>query len=503
MSIAKKLVGQTAAYGLSSIVGRALNYLLVPLYTGVFAPAEYGVVTKLYAIVAFLNIVYTYGMETAFFRYANKPGVDRRELYHKVQTLILTSSLLFTAVLVLFSSSIAAELGYPGREKYIIWLAITMAVDAISAIPFARLRLENQAVRFAIIRLSNIFLVIAGNLFFLIFCRQVYEGKYLVGLRPFIDTIYDPNLGVGYIFLVNMVANLLFIPMLWREFVDFRFRLSFKEMSPMLVYAFPILVMGLAGATNEMLSRLMLEDWLPEGFYKGVTNEDALGIFGANYKLAIMMSLMIQAFRYSAEPFFFSQSQEKNSPATFAVVMRWFVIVCALAYLGISANLDLFQYFLGQKAYRTGMEVVPVLLLAYLFNGVYYNLTVWFKLTDKTHYGTYITIFGAIVTVVANFMLIPVLGYMGSAIAAFLCYFTMSVVCYAIGQKYFPVPYPIKAIFGYLLLASGLIWLAYAWDIESFWLRQAYHLALCAVFLAVVWVVEKPLQRNAPATAVK
>jgi O-antigen/teichoic acid export membrane protein len=497
MSIAKKLVGQTAAYGLSSIVGRALNYLLVPLYTIVFEREEYGVVTKLYAIVAFLNIVYTFGMETAFFRFANKPGADRQALYHKVQTLILMTSLVITVGLVLYASPIARALGYPGREKYIIWLAITMAVDAISAIPFAKLRLENKAIRFATIRLTNIFLVIGGNMFFLVFCRQIYEGDYLPGLRPLVTAIYDPNLRVGYIFLVNMVANLLFIPMLWREFTDFRFKLQLKEMWPMLVYAFPILIMGLAGATNEMLSRIMLDHWLPENFYPGVTKQQALGVFGATYKLAIMMSLMIQAFRYSAEPFFFSQSQDKNSPATFAVVMRWFVIVCAFAYLGISANLDIFQYFLGRESYRTGLEIVPVLLLAYLFNGIYYNLTVWFKLTDKTRYGTYITIFGAVITVVANILLIPVIGYMGSAIAAFLCYFSMAVVCYAIGQKFFPVPYPLKAIFGYLALASALIWLAYAPEIVNFWLRQAYHLAICLVFLAVVWVVEKPGLRRA------
>lgn len=496
MSIAKKLVGQTAAYGLSSIVGRALNYLLVPIYTRVFAPEEYAVVTKLYAVVAILNILYTYGMETAFFRFANKPDTDRRVLYHKVQTLLLTSSLVLTSVFVLFSTPIAAGLGYPGKERYIIWLAITMGVDAVSAIPFARLRLENQAARFAIIRLTNILLVMGGNLFFLIFCRQVYEGKYLTQLQPIVSAIYNPTLGVGYIFWVNMVANLLFIPMLWREFSDFRFRLSLQEMWPMLVYAFPILIMGLAGNTNEMLSRLMLEDWLPENFYPGVSNEAALGIFGANYKLAVMMSLIIQAFRYAAEPFFFSQAQDKNSPRTFALVMRWFVIVCGLAYLGISANLDLFQYFLGGGSYRSGLAVVPVLLLAYLFNGIYYNLTIWFKLTDKTQYGTYITIFGTVVTVVSNFLLIPVLGYMGSALGAFLCYFLMAVVCYAMGQKYFPVPYPVKAILGYLLLASALIWLASAWPLENFWLRQVYHLTLCGVYVVIVFFLErKGLQR--------
>ncbi|WP_192822338.1 lipopolysaccharide biosynthesis protein [Rufibacter sp. LB8] len=492
MSLAKKLMGQTAAYGLSSIVGRALNYLLVPVYTSVFAPEEYAVVTKLYAFVAFLNIVYTYGMETAFFRFANKEGADQLDLYHKVQSMVLTSSLLLTAAFIIGAQPIAESLGYPGQEKYIIWLAITMGVDALVAIPFARLRLQNKAIQFATIRLTNILLVIGGNLFFLVFCRHVYQGDYFTLLQPFVRTIYNPELGVGYIFAVNMVANLLFIPLLWRQLADFRFKLDFGFLWPMLVYAFPILFMGLAGATNEMLSRLMLEDWLPENFYPGTSNEAALGIFGANYKLAIMMSLIIQAFRYAAEPFFFSQAQDKNSPNTFAVVMRWFVIFCALVYLGISVNLDIFQYFLGRESYRTGMEVVPVLLLAYLFNGVYYNLTVWFKLTDKTFYGTYITIFGAIVTVAANYLLIPVLGYMGSAIAALLCYVAMAAVCYALGQKYFPVPYPLKAIFGYLLLASALIWVGYTWDLENFWLRQVYHFALCGVFLAVVWVVEKP-----------
>ncbi len=494
MSIAKKLVGQTAAYGLSSIVGRGLNFLLIFLHGYVFLPEEYSVVAKLYAFVAFLNIVYTYGMETAFFRFANKPGVDQKALYNQVQSLVLTSSVLLSAIIIGFAGNIADLLGYPGQEKYIVWLAITMAVDAVVAIPFARLRLENKALKFASIRIINILIVVAGNLFFLLLCRDIYLGKYLPQLSGVVSVIYNHEIGVGYIFVVNMVANLLFIPLLWREFIDFRFVLKLKIMWPMVVYALPILFMGLAGTTNEMLSRLMLEDWLPDNFYPNMSNEAALGVFAANYKLAMLMSLMIQAFRYAAEPFFFSQAQDKNSPQTFAVVMRWFVIILALAYLGISVNLDLLQ-FVFRAEFREGVAIVPVLLLAYLFNGVYYNLTVWFKLTDKTKYGTYITVFGAFVTIVANFLLIPVMGYMGSAVSALLCFFSMSVVCYAIGQKYFPVPYPLKAIFGYLLLASGLIWLAYAWQIDNFWLSTAYHLALCLVFVAVVWVVERPALR--------
>ncbi|MGV3540541.1 MAG: lipopolysaccharide biosynthesis protein [Rufibacter sp.] len=495
MSIAKKLLGQTAAYGLSSIVGRGLNFLLIFLHGYVFLPEEYSVVAKLYAFVAFLNIVYTYGMETAFFRFANKPDADRKALYNQVQSLVLTSSLILSGIFIVFAGNIAAWLDYPGQERYIIWLSITLAVDAVVAIPFARLRLENKAMKFASIRIVNILLVVAGNLFFLLLCRDIYLGKYLPELKGVVSAIYNPEIGVGYIFLVNMVANLLFIPMLWREFIDFKFVLKLGNMWPMVVYALPILFMGLAGTTNEMLSRLMLEDWLPENFYLDMSNEAALGVFAANYKLAMLMSLMIQAFRYAAEPFFFSQAQDKNSPQTFAMVMRWFVIILALAYLGISVNLDLLQ-FVFREEFRAGVAVVPVLLLAYLFNGVYYNLTVWFKLTDRTQYGTYITVFGAVVTIAANFLLIPVIGYMGSAVAALLCYLAMAVVCYVIGQKYFPVPYPIKAIFGYLLLASGLIWLAYALELENFWLRQVYHLGLCAVFVAVVWVVERPALRR-------
>ncbi|RNI30241.1 polysaccharide biosynthesis protein [Rufibacter immobilis] len=490
MSIAKKLVGQTAAYGLSSIVGRGLNFLLIFLHGYVFLPEEYSVVAKLYAYVAFLNILYTYGMETAFFRFANKPGANRQVLYNQVQSLVLTSSILLSGLFIFFSGPIANWLGYPDQQRYIVWLAITMGVDSIVAIPFARLRLENKAMKFASIRIINILLVVAGNLFFLLLCRHIYLGKYLPQLKGLVSYLYQPEIGVGYIFLVNMVANLLFIPLLWREFASFRFSLKLGAMKPMVVYALPILFMGLAGTTNEVLSRLMLDDWLPEGFYPNMSNEAALGVYFANYKLGMLMSLMIQAFRYAAEPFFFSQAQDKNSPQTFSVVMRWFVIVLALVYLGISVNLDLLQ-FVFREDYRAGVIVVPVLLLAYLFNGVYYNLTVWFKLTDRTQYGTYITVFGAVVTVVANFLLIPVMGYMGSALATLLCYFTMSVVCYAIGQKYFPVPYPLKAIFGYLLLASGLIWLSLFIEIENFWVRQVFHLALCLVFVAVVWGLER------------
>lgn len=492
MSIAKKLVGQTAAYGLSSIVGRALNYLLVPIYTAVFLPEEYGVVSYLYAFVAFFNILYTYGMETAFFRFANKPDADQEKLYNQVLSLILCSSAAFTTILILASGSIAAYIGYPEQQRYIVWLALVLAIDAVVAIPFARLRLKGKAMQFAGTKLANILLTVGANMFFLVLCRDIYQGDYLQQLRPLATRLYNPEFGVGYIFLINLVANALLLPMLWSELKIFRFGLSKEVLQPMWVYAYPLLFMGLAGMVNEVIDRIMLERYLPDEFYKGMSNMAAVGVYSACYKLSIFMTLAIQAFRYAAEPFFFAQAQDKSSPHTFALVMKWFVIACAFIFLFISANLEDFALLLRDPAYREGIMVVPVLLLANLFLGVYYNLSVWFKLTDKTHFGTYISFGGAALTVLLNLLLIPVLGYMGSAIATFCCYFGMAMASYVLGNRHYPIPYPVYTIGGYVLLAIGLLWLAYEVEVANFWLRHAYHLAVCAVFAAVVFLVERP-----------
>jgi O-antigen/teichoic acid export membrane protein len=490
MSIAKKLVGQTAAYGLSSIVGRALNYLLVPVYTRVFLPEEYGVVSYLYAFVAFFNIVYTYGMETAFFRFANKPETDPKAVYNRVLSAILVSSTIFTTVLLLFSDNIARYVGYPEQREYIIWLALVLAIDAIVAIPFAWLRHQNKAIKFASIKLSNILLTVGGNLLFLVFFRHIYEGKYLQELQPLVSQLYDPTFGVGYIFLINLVANALLLPMLWKELRIFRFKLDVAQLKPMLTYAWPLLFMGLAGMVNEVIDRILLERYLPEGFYPNTSNMAAVGIYSACYKLAIFMTLTIQAFRYAAEPFFFSQAKEKDSPQAFATVMKWFVIFCAFIFLFISTNLEAFAYLIGPE-YWDGLMVVPVLLLANLFLGVYYNLTVWFKLTDKTHFGTYISFGGAAITIILNLMLIPVLGYMGSAIATLVCYFSMALTTYLLGNVHYPIPYPVKTILAYILFATALVLAALYIPVENFWLRHVYHLALSGVFLAVVWLRER------------
>ncbi|RPD49772.1 polysaccharide biosynthesis protein [Hymenobacter sediminis] len=492
MSIAKRLASQTAVYGISSIVGRVLNTLLVPIYTKRFAAAQYGIVTGLYAYVSFLNVLFTYGMETTYFRFANRPGTDRQELYNRVMTLLILTSILLTIALGLLARPLMSLLSLPpGHERFAIWIAVILGLDAVAAIPFARLRLENKAKKFAAIRLANIVLNVGLNLFFIVFCPDVLAGDYLTGLRPFIEKAYDPSIGVGYVFISNLAASAFTLLLLSRELLDFRPSLSLEPLRPLLRYAYPIMLMGLAGMVNETLDRILLPRWLPENFYPGQSNLAAVGIYGACYKISILMSLVIQAFRYAAEPFFFAQSNDKNSPRTFALVLKWFTLCCAMLFVGVSVNVDIVaQLFLRRPEYLQGLAVVPVLLLANLFLGVYWNLSVWFKLTDKTYYGTYIGFAGAVLTVALNFLLIPVLGYMGSAIATLACYFLMAALCWWLGERHFPVPYPVLKLLGWLSLAVGVVALSWWLPVTAGWPRYGFHALLTLGFVGAVALIE-------------
>ncbi len=485
-------------------MGRVLNYLLVPLYTAVFAPAEYGIVTELYAYVAFLNVVFTYGMETAYFRFANQPGAHRKQLYRRILTMILVTSLLGATAITLSADAIAEWLRYPGQGRYVTWLGWGLAIDAIVALPFARLRLENRAARFATLRLLNILLILAASWFFIVFAPTVSPpGAALQGrgeeawVRSLVAAVYDPRLGVGYVFLITLCANALWLPLLWRQLRDWRPSISPATTRMLLLYSLPLLVAGLAGMVNEVLDRVLLKRWLPPGFYPGLTNAGALGVYGACYKLSIFMSLVIQAFRYAAEPFFFGQATDKNSPRTFALVMKWFVVACCLIFLVISLFLDDFGQLLRSPVYRSGLGVVPILLLANLFLGVYINASIWFKLTDRTRFGTYLAVGGAVLTVGLNWLLIPRLGYMGCAWTTLACYASMALACVLLGQRFYPIPYAIGRIGGYLALAVGLVVGAGYVGPTGWWAERAWHAALVLGFVAVVAVAERGTWRRA------
>lgn len=477
MNQLKRLAGETVLYGLGSIVPRFLNFLLVPLHTSVFAPEDYGVITKLFAYVAVINIIFMFGMETAYFRFATKPGADEKRVFNLAQTIVVSISILFSIIFIVWANPIAQFFLIPTHADLVIWLAIIMLVDAIVAIPFARLRLEKKASRFAIGKLINIFILVGLNLFFL-------------------KISFNPSIGVGYVVLANLLANgfylLFFAPTLlsWRPAFD-------GNISPsMLSYAYPIMFMGLAGMTNEMFSRLTLEWWLPKDFYPGKSGDYALGVFGACYKFAMLMSLAVQAFRYAAEPFFFSNASDKNSPQLFAKVNHYFVIVCCALLLTVSINLDILKYFLGNEEYWEGLSIVPILLTGYLFLGVYYNLSVWYKLTDKTHYGTLITVGGAIITITLNYLLIPTLGYVGSSWVTLICYFSMTIACYLLGQKYYPIPYSVLKSLGYITITIALIYLVNPVEFSAQWMTTAFHGIVLVFYLVVIYLIERSYLRQ-------
>jgi O-antigen/teichoic acid export membrane protein len=490
MNPLKKLAGETAIYGISSIVGRVLNYLLVPLYTTVFMEGEYGVITKLYAYVAFLNIIYTYGMETAFFRYASQG--DLLKTYQQCAGMILMTSTLFSGIILIGAPSIAVYLEIPGQVHLVRFLAGILFIDAVSAIPFARLRLENKALTFALAKLAAIAITIGLNLMFLLLPYLVIQKGYLPGLEPSVVEMLNPAYGVGYVFLANLLGNAMIILILRKYFLQIRFNTSWHFAKPLLKYGLPIFLMGLAGIANEQADKLMIPALLPDNFYPGKSSMAALGIYGASFKLSIFMLLAIQAFRYAGEPFFFSHAKNKQAPELFAKVMYYFVVICVFILLAVGLNIELLgQIFLRQPSYREALYLVPILLFGKLLFGIYINLSVWFKLVDKTLAGTYISLLGAGITVLVNWILIPIIGYTGAAIASVACYGTMSFACWNWGRKHFPIPYKWLSILGHLTIGVVVIYLASSFRPESNFLYHLFNMGVPMAYLVVVALFEK------------
>jgi O-antigen/teichoic acid export membrane protein len=477
----KKLASQTAIYGLSSVVGRLLNYLLVPLYTRYFIPEEYGVVTELYAYVAFLVIVLTYGLETAFFRFSQKENNNRIVYSTSLISLIFTS-LLFICFMFSFSENISAFIGYSTNQEYVKWFALIIGLDAISSISFAKLRALNKATRFALIRLVNIFINIGLNLFFIIYCPYVIEND-LQSLN-FVNSVYSQSVGVGYIFIANLIASVVTIFMLLPEMINSVWIFDKKLWKKMMIYASPLLLAGLAGMTNETIDRILLKYLLPDN----INSSREIGLYGAFYKLSVIMILFIQTFRFAAEPFFFSQERQVNAKKIYADVMKFFVIILAFIFLIVTTFYDFFINFLGSDYHdERGFLVVSILLLANFFLGIYYNLSIWYKLTEKTIYGAGLAVFGATITVILNFILIPSIGFVGSAFATLICYFSMMIVSFILARKHYPIPYNFSRILLYFSLMISIFVILYY---TSFTLL--IDVLFILVYLLIVYVLEKP-----------
>ncbi|MEX1187711.1 MAG: polysaccharide biosynthesis C-terminal domain-containing protein [Bacteroidia bacterium] len=482
MNPLRTLASQTAIYGLSSIVGRLLNYLLVPLHTRVFFPEQYGVVTEMYSYVAFLLIVLTYGFETAFFRFARNEE-DKEQVFSTSLISLAITSLGFFLITWLFSADLAQLIEYPEHRNYIIWFALILSTDAVTAIPFAKLRLENKAFKFAFLKLINIGVNILGNLFFLWFCPFILKDPSSV-FYSLAESVYSPELGVGYVFISNLMASLVTFILLLPDMFKSSFRFKKALWLRMIKYSFPLLIGGLAGITNEMFSRVSMKYQL---------NEDIamheLGIFGACYKVAVLMTIFIQTFRFAAEPFFFSQAKEKDAKKLYSDVMTWFVIACSFIYIGVLLFMNIVKYFIGES-YHEGLSIVPILLMANIFLGIFFNLSIWFKLNDKTKFGAWLAIFGAILTILLNYILIPIYGYVGASWATLIVYFSMMMLSYFLGNKYYPVPYEKMKIVGYPLIAALITYLyPMILPMEGL-LSWGLKLIIILTFAGLVWYQE-------------
>lgn len=490
MNPLKRLAGQTAIYGLSSIVGRLLNYLLVPLHTRVFAPEQFGIITEMYSYVAFLLIILTYGFETSFFRYAGKDDHSGK-VYSTSLISLLISSTVFLTVCILFAQPIANAIQYPNESEYVIWFAMILAADAVTAIPFSRLRHENRPLRFAFIKIFNILVNIGLNVFFIWLCPMWYEGA-SAETQKFMLLFFNPEIGVGYVFIANLIASLATFIMLSPQIIRMKWEFDKVLWKKMFRYSFPLLIGGLAGITNEMFSRVSMKYQLPEeiAMYE-------LGIFGACYKVAILMTIFIQTFRFAAEPFFFSYAKEKDAKTLYADVMKYFVIACSLIFLGIMLFMNIVSLFIDES-YHEGLIIVPILLMANLFLGVFFNLSIWFKLNDKTHFGAWLAIMGAIITVILNFLWIPKFGYIGASWATFVCYFIMMMVSYALGKKFYPVPYDLKKIIGYPLVAFLLYYLLDNIDITNVFYFYTIRTITFLIFLMAIYRFEKRKKLTSP-----
>lgn len=485
MTQLKKLASQTAIYGLPTIVGRLLNYFLTPLYTYLFSPAEFGDVTSAYAYVSFLLVFLTYGMETSLFRFS-QTEIEKEKVYSTALISLFISSLIFVILTSIFSKNISETLNFSGHPEYIIWFALILGCDAFSAIPFAKLREQNKAKRFAIIRSLNIAINIGLNLFFLWFCKGVYDAPQSI-FKPFVEIVYSPSIGIGYIFISNLVASIITMLLLSPEIFSVKWNVDTALWKKMMKYSLPLLVAGLAGMTNETLDRVLIPLLLPEEIAKSQN-----GIYGACYKIAILMTIFIQAFRFAAEPFFFSHSKEKDSKKTYAAIMKYFVIICSIIFLGTMMNMQWIQFFVGEK-FREGLDVVPILLLANLFLGIFINQSIWYKLTGQTGYGAMLTIFGALITISLNIYWIPRIGYMGSAWATLICYASMMVASYFLGNKHYPVNYDLKRILGYLGLSVTLYFISVFVKTESAIINLFLNNLMLLVFVGVVWKMERKL----------
>jgi O-antigen/teichoic acid export membrane protein len=484
VSVIKKFLGQTAVYGLSTVFSRLFNFILTPLFTKVYVPSVYGIFTTLYSYASLINAVLAFGMESTYFRYLNKHEDKKQEVYNNSFICIAVIALLFLITGSVFANGIAAwinngektqVLDYQQYIRFFVWL---LFIDAICVIPFAKLRADNKAFKYSLIKFLNIGCFVGFNLFFIYVVPLLIKNGGAAG--SWLESWYRQG-WVGYVFISNLIASVITFLMLLPEFLQIKFRFDKALFYKMLSYSWPILAANLSFIVNENLDKIVLSRLLPDEIADG-----QVGIYGAVCKIAIFLSIFITAFRLGAEPFFFSHAKHANAKNTYAVILHYFVIALSLLFLGLVANIEILKHFIAEN-YWVGLPAVPYLLFGYVCLGIYMNLSIWYRLSDQTKYGLYISMIGAVITIVFNFILIPKYSYMGSAWVSMLAYSVMMVISYVLGQKYYPIPYKLNRILAYLLISMVLV-------VLSFWVfnRNIYiGNGLLLLFLAGIFYVEK------------
>lgn len=485
MSGIKILAKQTAVYGLSSILGRFLNYLLVPIHTAYFTQVQYGVLTEMYAYVSLLVVLLTYGMETAFFRFFTKYPDKKGKVFGTALISLSVTAAIFILFCVFNKQAIADFLKYPDHSEYVVWFAIIVGFDAVSSIPLARLRSENNAKQFALVSLSNIAINIGLNLIFIFF---------------FLDNSNPDGIGIGYVFIANLIASIVKLALLSPKFFDIKIQFDKALWKEMFKYAWPILFFGLAGIVNETMDRIMLPDILYDKFIEeGMSAQDAgerakaeNGIYGAVYKVSILITLFVQAFRFAAEPFFFNQEKENpNAKKVYSQVMNIFVAIMSILFLGIMLYIDIIKYFID-SSYWVGLKVVPILLLANIFVGIYFNQSIWYKLNGKTIWGLYLSLIGAGITLIVNVIFIPQYSYEACAWATFFAYLAMMVSSYYFGQKHYPIRYNVKKVMFYLGFAVALFFVGKYAVTGTPAIDYTIKTVIFSIYVFIIWGLERP-----------
>ena len=480
MSQIKKLAGQTIIYGLSTMLGRFLNYLLVYVHTQAMKPILYGKLTYFYSNTAIFLVLLTFGLETGFFRFASKKEEDYNKVLGTTFFSVLITSSIFIVTSIILKDKWQTYFQIDNYRMIGYFIAI-ISLDVISAIPFAKLRIDERPIKFMFIKLIGIAINIGLNLFYLVLCRHYFE----VGSENILAKIYNPELVLDYVLIANLVGSGITFLLLMPEIFSSKPQFDFPVLKRIIKYSFPILLIGLAGMLNDQIDKILIPKLIND------PNPMAqLGIYGANFKLSVLMVLFIQMFRYAAEPFFFKNSDEKNAKKLYADVMNYFVVFGLIIFLGVMFYIDILKYFIDAE-YREGLFVVPILLIAKLLFGILFSLSIWYKVTDKTQYGIIVAATGAIITILLNVILLPRIGYLGSAIASLISYLTMLIVSYSLSVKHYLIKYNFKKIVFYFILAFVLFAISKLIKVQIGWVYYSIVTIMLTGFIGIAYIIEK------------